>query len=80
MAVDAAQPLDRIEEPGLAADREVEAAVAVGHDVEPGGLLRIDDRGDRVEILLAEQRVAQRRLERPPARLASYQAGGDTTR
>src|ERR1700680_198518 len=65
VAVNAAEPLDRIEEPRLAADREVEAAVAVGDDVEPGSLLRIDDRGDRIEILLAKQRVAECRLERP---------------
>ena len=64
VALDAAQPLDRIEEPRLAADREVEAAVAVGDDVEPGRLLRVDHRGDGVEVLLAEQRVAHRRLER----------------
>ena len=70
VAVDAAQPLDRIEEPGLAADREVEAAVAVGDDVEPGRLLRVDHRGDRVDVLLAEQRVAHHRLER-----ATLQAG-----
>ena len=81
MAVDAAEPLDRVEEPRLAADREVEAAVAVGDDVEPGGLLRIDDRGDRVEVLLAKQRVAERRLERPPAKArVEPQAGADTTR
>ena len=55
MAVDAAEPLDRIEEPGLAADGQIEAAVAVGHDIEPGGFLFGDDAGDRVEILLAEQ-------------------------
>ena len=68
MAADAAEALDRIEEPRLAADRQVEAAVAVGHDVEPGSLLRIDDRRDGVEVLLAEQRVAERRLERPPGK------------
>jgi hypothetical protein len=54
VAGDAAEPFDRIEEPGFAADREVEAAVAVGDDVEPCGLLRIDHRSDRIEILLAE--------------------------
>ena len=81
MAVDAAQPLDRVEEPRLAADREVEAAVAVGDDVEPGGLLRVDDRRDGVEILLAKQRVAERRLERPPAEArVDTTAGADTTR
>ena len=67
VALDAAEPLDRIEEPGLAADGQIEPAVAVGHDVEPGGLLRVDHAGDRVQVLLAEERVAQRRLERPPA-------------
>ena len=64
MAVDPAQALDRIEKPRLAADIEIEAAVAIGHDVEPGGFLRVDHRGDRIEILLAEHRVAHRRLER----------------
>src|SRR6202035_1544141 len=34
VAMDAAQSLDRVEEPGLAADDEVETAVAVGDDVE----------------------------------------------
>jgi hypothetical protein len=64
MAGNAAHPLDRIEKPRLAADREIEAAVAVGHDVEPGGFLRVDDRGDGIEILLAEQRIAEHLLER----------------
>ena len=64
MAVDAAEALDRIEEPGFAADREIEPAVAVGDDVQPGGFLRVDHRGDGVEVLFAEQRIAQRRLER----------------
>ena len=62
MALDAADALDRIEEPRFAADREIEPAVAVGDDVEARGFLRVDDRGDRVEILFAEQRFAQRRL------------------
>src|SRR5439155_14417076 len=64
VTVDAAQPLDRVEEPRLAADDEVEAAVAVCDDVEPGGLLCVDDRRDGVEVLLAKERVAQGRLER----------------
>jgi len=51
MAVDAAQPFDGIEEPRLAAHGEIEAAVAVGHDIEPRGFLLGDDAGDRVEIL-----------------------------
>src|SRR5262249_5894505 len=64
VAFEAAESLDRVEEPRLATDGEVEAAVAVGHDVEAGGLLRIDDARDGVEILLAEHRIAERRLER----------------
>src|SRR5580704_4122672 len=67
MTLNAAQPLDRVEEPRLAADREVEAAVAVGDNVESRRLLRIDDRRDGVEILLAKQRVAERRFERAAA-------------
>src|SRR5215475_10532727 len=55
VAVHTAKPLDRVEKPGFAADREIKAAVAVGDDVETRGLLRVDDRGDGVEILLAEQ-------------------------
>ena len=66
VAADAAEPLDRVEEPRLTADNEVEAAVAVGHDFEAGGLLGVDDRRDGVEVLLTKQRVAERRFERPP--------------
>ena|SRR5271155_3175128 len=58
VAMNAAQSLDRIEEPRLAADREIEATIAIGQNVEPGGLLRVNDRRDGVEILFAEQRVA----------------------
>jgi hypothetical protein len=65
MSLDAAEPLDGIEEPGFAAHRQVEAAVAVRHDVEARGLLGIDDGGHGVEILLAEHRVAKGGLERP---------------
>ena len=54
MAGDAAQALYRIEEPALAADREVETAVAVGDDVEASGLLRVDNRSYGVEVLLAK--------------------------
>src|SRR2546428_8601744 len=66
MTFDAAEPLDRVEEPRLAADGEVEPAVAVGDDVEPRGLLGVDHARDRVEVLLAENRLAHRRLERAP--------------
>ena len=68
--MDAAQPLDRVEEPRLAADDKIEAAVTVGDDVKPGGLLRVDDRRDGIEILLAEERVAERGLERAPVETA----------
>jgi len=64
MAAETAQTFDRVEEPGFAADGKIEAAVAVGDDVESGGLLGIDDRGHGVLVLLAEHRVAKRRLER----------------
>ncbi len=70
MAADAAETFDRIEEPGLAAHGQIEAAVAVGHDIEPGGFLLGDDAGDRVEILLAEQRIAERGLERSAGQAA----------
>jgi hypothetical protein len=59
-------PLDGIEEPRFAAHREIEPAVAVGDDVEPGRFLGIDDRRDGVDVLLAEQRVSHHRLERSP--------------
>src|SRR5215831_10383891 len=63
MAGETAQPLDRIEEPRLAAHGEVEATIAVGHDVETRCLLGIDDAGDGVHVLLAKQRITQRRFE-----------------
>jgi hypothetical protein len=43
LAVDAAEPLDRIEEPRLAANHEVEEAIAADDDMERGGLLCIDE-------------------------------------
>src|SRR5262249_19832590 len=61
---DAEQALERIEEPRLAAHRQVEARVAVGHDGEAGLRLLPDDAADRVEILLAEARIAEGVLER----------------
>ena len=66
MARDAEEPLDRVEEPGLAAHREVEPRVAVGDDVEAGLLLLPDDAAHGVQVLLAEARVAERFLEGPP--------------
>ena len=70
VATDAAETLDGIKEPGLAAHGQIEAAVAVGHDIEPCRLLLGDDAGDRVEILLAEQGLAERGLERSAGQAA----------
>src|SRR5262249_58145560 len=63
VAGDAAQPLERIEEPRAAAHGEIEARVAVADDVETGALLLAYQTRRRVEVLLAERRVAQRILE-----------------
>jgi hypothetical protein len=54
VAVHAAEPFDRIEEPRLAAHRQIEPAVAVGYDVEASRLLSVDDACDGVQILLTE--------------------------
>jgi len=43
----------------------VKVVVAVGEDVEAGALLVGDDGRVRVEELLAEANVEQRRIERP---------------
>src|SRR2546428_10387340 len=67
VAFDAAEALDRIEEPRLAADGQVEPTVTVGHDVEARGLLGVDDARDRVQVLLAKERISERRLERAAA-------------
>src|SRR5574341_345571 len=67
VARDPAQPLDRVVEPRLAADGEVEARVAVGDDVEPGPRLLGDEAAHRVEVLLAERVLAERLLEGPAA-------------
>src|SRR5262245_25034109 len=75
MAAHATQTLDRIEEPGLAAHGEIEATITVRHDVEPCCLLFGDDAGDRVKVLLAEQRIAERRLE-GAARQAAVKPNG----
>ena len=75
MAVDAAETFDHIEEPGLAAHRQIEAAVAVRHDVEPRRFLLGDDAGDRVEILLAERESPSADLNDRPSRLRSNQSG-----
>jgi len=70
VAADAAEAFDWIEEPGLAANGQVEAAVAVRHDIEPCGLLLGDDTGNRVKILFAEERIAERGLERSAGQAA----------
>src|SRR5207247_6480622 len=54
---------------GLASHRQIEAAVAVRHDVEARGLLGIDDGGHGIEILLAEHRVAEGSLEGPAGQI-----------
>ena len=56
---DAAQALARVGEPGAAGEVEVEVVVTVRDDVQSGELLVADDRGDRVEVLLAELDIAQ---------------------
>ena len=67
VALDATQTLDGIEEPRLAPHGEIEPGVAVGHDVKARGLLGIDHGGDRIEILLAKDRIAEGGLERSAA-------------
>jgi hypothetical protein len=73
--LDAAQPLEWVEDPGLAPDGEVEAGIAIGQDVEPGHRLLREDAGDGVEVLLAEERVAHGDLERAGLRFCVYQLG-----
>jgi hypothetical protein len=63
VAADPTEAFDWIKEPGLAAYREIEAAVAVRHDVEPGCFLFGDDAGDGVKVLLAEQGIPERGFE-----------------
>jgi hypothetical protein len=75
VAGDAAQPLDHVEEPRLAADGEVEARVAVGDDVQAGHLLLAHEAGHRVEVLLAEARIPERVLEAPPSQLLGEPLG-----
>src|SRR5262249_25023044 len=60
---DAEQALDGVEEPRLAAHREIEARGAVRDDIEPRRLLLLHDAGDGVQVLLAEARVAEGILE-----------------
>src|SRR6516225_621870 len=56
VTTDPTEALDCIKEPRLAAHREIEAAIAIRYDVEPGCFRFADDAGDRVEVLLAEHR------------------------
>src|SRR6516165_8935141 len=67
---DPTEAFDWIKEPGLAPHREIEAAVAVRHDVEPGCFLFGDDAGHRVKILLAEQGIPERGFERSSGQAA----------
>jgi len=80
VAGDAAQPLDRVGEPGLAAHGEVEAGVAAGDDVEPGSDLVADAAGDGVQVLLAEDRVARDRPEAPASQAGDEPPGGPARR
>ncbi len=66
-ALDAVQAFDSVEEPGTPPDLEVEARVAIHQDVETRAFLLVDVAGDRVGVLLAIERIAERHLERPPA-------------
>ena len=75
VAGDAAQPLDRVVEPRLAAHGEVEARVAVGEDVEPRALLLRQEAGHRVEILLAKAGMTQRVLEGAAVQLLGEPGG-----
>ena len=62
--------LQRVVVPRAAGEVLVEVVVAVGEDVEPGALLVGDHGGVRVEELLAEADVEQRRVERPAPQAA----------
>src|SRR6266851_2414062 len=55
--------------PPRPADVGVEAAVAIGHDVEPGQFLVADVAGERVLILLAEAPRDHRLEEMPGAEI-----------
>ncbi len=66
---DAAQALDHVVEPRLAAHREIEARVAVGDQVEASQLLLAHQARHRVQVLLTEARIAQCVLEGPTAQL-----------
>ena len=67
--VEAAHVVRRIAGPALAADVVVEAAVAVGDDVEAGELLVADEAGQRVLVLLAEAPRHHRLEEMPGAEI-----------
>lgn len=67
IARDSAQPLDHVKELRATTHFQVEAGIAVGQDVESGPLLLLEVARDRVDVLLAVQRVAHRDLEGPPA-------------
>ena len=73
---EAVHALEEVPEPGPAPDVGVEAHVAVGHDVEPGANLVVDERRHRVEVLLAIAVVAPDRLEeRTAAQVLDEPAG-----
>ena len=75
VAGDAAQTLDHVEEPRLAAHGEIEARVAVGDDVEPRHLLLSNQTRHRVQVLFAEARVPEGVLEAAAAQLLGEPVG-----
>ena len=76
VAVESAHVARRIAGPALAADVVVEAAVAVGEDVEAGDLLLAQVDRERVDVLLAVARIDHRVQERcAMPRFSVYQLG-----
>ncbi|MCD6043318.1 MAG: hypothetical protein K0R40_2921 [Burkholderiales bacterium] len=59
----------------MTGDVGVEAAVAVGHDVEPGDFLVAQVGGDGVEVLLAVGALDHRLAEFAPAEVLGVPAG-----
>ena len=75
LGLEAAHVVRRVAGPALAADVLVEAAVAVGDDVQPGHFLLAQVDRQRVHVLLAEPRRDHRVQERRVPRFSVYQLG-----
>ena len=73
--VEPAHVVRRIGGPALAANVVVEAAVAVGDDVEAGKLLVAQIAGQRIFILLAEAAADHRLQKMTGAEISVYQLG-----